>query len=540
MGLIVLLNSLVESFDICAWTVITLVYPLYVSIRAIEGNSNVHNRKFLIYWVLYALIMLFEVTSAKLIEWIPLWSYIKLITVCWLVVPHFDGAVYAYEYIVRPCISVEPQKLVYWFKLRREEFLLHQKDDFLLLAQRYIKENGSEALEKLIIEKSMCNCMETSCRAERNAVETVDEEVAAATPEKVTAFLPDSSNGVAKNVNKQKRLYPISCEINAVETADPSSCGINAVETADKEVAAATPEAVTAFLPDSSSGVAKNVNKVKHTEPNLTRTEHKAVQATIDKRVIELAAAAIAAGGNDGVPALKGSTHGIAAGEKDGVLVPEGSKHDIAAGKKDGVLAPKGSTHDIAAGKKDGVLAPEGSKHDIAAGKKDGVLAPEGSTHDHPNKGQKEWTCALCLVSTTNEANLKDHFQGKKHKAKEEEFRAKNTANKNRNNVALNINTDQKPNQPKKIEPKNKATIFTLPIPKPVKKQQVGYKVAGVDQGAKNLQKNPVLDHDQNEQLWCDLCNLMCNSKSMMRSHLFGKKHLAQCRINEGVVVGSE
>lgn len=36
---------------------------------------------------------------------------------------------------------------------------------------------------------------------------------------------------------------------------------------------------------------------------------------------------------------------------------------------------------------------------------------------------QKEWSCPLCLVSTSREKNLREHMQGKKHKLKEKEFK---------------------------------------------------------------------------------------------------------------------
>eukprot|EP00257_Ricinus_communis_P020519 XP_015579763.1 uncharacterized protein LOC8280347 isoform X1 [Ricinus communis] len=37
---------------------------------------------------------------------------------------------------------------------------------------------------------------------------------------------------------------------------------------------------------------------------------------------------------------------------------------------------------------------------------------------------QKEWSCALCLISTTSEKCLKKHLRGKKHKGKKDEVRA--------------------------------------------------------------------------------------------------------------------
>lgn len=42
---------------------------------------------------------------------------------------------------------------------------------------------------------------------------------------------------------------------------------------------------------------------------------------------------------------------------------------------------------------------------------------------ESPKKFQKEWSCALCLVSTTSQKCLAYHLQGKKHKAMEEELR---------------------------------------------------------------------------------------------------------------------
>ncbi|PIA52226.1 hypothetical protein AQUCO_01000240v1 [Aquilegia coerulea] len=37
-----------------------------------------------------------------------------------------------------------------------------------------------------------------------------------------------------------------------------------------------------------------------------------------------------------------------------------------------------------------------------------------------PKRAQREWTCALCVVTTTSEKDLMSHFQGRKHNAKEE------------------------------------------------------------------------------------------------------------------------
>ncbi|XP_022728530.1 uncharacterized protein LOC111283982 isoform X2 [Durio zibethinus] len=41
----------------------------------------------------------------------------------------------------------------------------------------------------------------------------------------------------------------------------------------------------------------------------------------------------------------------------------------------------------------------------------------------HPKRVQKEWSCVLCLISTSSENCLKEHLRGKKHKTKEDELR---------------------------------------------------------------------------------------------------------------------
>ncbi|GLU12353.1 hypothetical protein SLE2022_290380 [Rubroshorea leprosula] len=100
------LKVVLKNFDVLAGPVFSLLYPLYASVRAIETKSIEDDRQWLTYWVLYSMITLFELTFVKLIEWIPIWSYAKLIFTCWLVIPYFS--------------------------------------------EKYIEENGTEAFEKLI------------------------------------------------------------------------------------------------------------------------------------------------------------------------------------------------------------------------------------------------------------------------------------------------------------------------------------------------------------------------------------------------------
>ncbi|KAG8652464.1 hypothetical protein MANES_06G094200v8 [Manihot esculenta] len=138
------LKVVLKNFDVLAGPVVSLVYPL-----AIETRSSVDDQQWLTYWVLHSMITLFELTFAKVIEWIPIWSYAKLILTCWLVIPYFSGAAYVYQHFMRP-LFVNPQQTINVWYVPRQKDVIRNTDDILTAAERYIDENGTEAFEKLI------------------------------------------------------------------------------------------------------------------------------------------------------------------------------------------------------------------------------------------------------------------------------------------------------------------------------------------------------------------------------------------------------
>ncbi|XP_043706266.1 HVA22-like protein a [Telopea speciosissima] len=148
MGSQSFLKVVAKNFDVLAGPLVTLAYPLYASIRAIETKSRLDDQQWLTYWVLYSMITLFELTLAKVIEWLPFWSYAKLIVTCWLVLPYFNGAAYVYEHFVRP-FFVNPQAVNILYVPRKKD-VFSKPDDILTAAEKYIEENGPEAFEKLI------------------------------------------------------------------------------------------------------------------------------------------------------------------------------------------------------------------------------------------------------------------------------------------------------------------------------------------------------------------------------------------------------
>ncbi|KAL2344712.1 hypothetical protein Fmac_005997 [Flemingia macrophylla] len=118
---------------------------------AIETDSYKETRDLISYWILLSLIYLFEYAFSRLLLWFQLWPYIKLMIIFWLIIPDFGQASNAYSFI-RNCISLNPHTVICRLNNWRELFV--KKDDFLLHVGMYVKENGTEALEKLITSKN--------------------------------------------------------------------------------------------------------------------------------------------------------------------------------------------------------------------------------------------------------------------------------------------------------------------------------------------------------------------------------------------------
>ncbi|PRQ59709.1 hypothetical protein RchiOBHm_Chr1g0373191 [Rosa chinensis] len=86
-----------------AWPGLTLAYPLYASMMAMEGGdtSKPDVQQWLAYWIMYALLSPLGMILQPLLQWIPFCYDVKLVLVAWLVLPQFGGARFLYEKYVR-------------------------------------------------------------------------------------------------------------------------------------------------------------------------------------------------------------------------------------------------------------------------------------------------------------------------------------------------------------------------------------------------------------------------------------------------------
>uniref|UniRef100_A0ACD5Y903 Uncharacterized protein n=1 Tax=Avena sativa TaxID=4498 RepID=A0ACD5Y903_AVESA len=93
--------ALITHLHAVAGPSLSLIYPLYASICAMESASELDDGQWLAYWIIYSFIALFEMAAERVLYWIPIWYEVKLLFVAWLVLPQFRGASFIHDKFVR-------------------------------------------------------------------------------------------------------------------------------------------------------------------------------------------------------------------------------------------------------------------------------------------------------------------------------------------------------------------------------------------------------------------------------------------------------
>lgn len=126
-----------------------------------------------------------------------------------------------------------------------------------------------------------------------------------------------------------------------------------------------------------------------------------------------------------------------------------------------------------------------------------------------PMRVQREWTCAMCQVTTQSETTLNSHLQGRRHRVRCKELKGKNNQPvKTKSSAAQHKKSD-------KTVQESGASVATSSRSKRHKKMQ--------------FQPGNVKYVERKQSLWwCTICNRSCNSMHDMECHLNGRKHLAQ------------
>jgi len=80
-----------------------LLYPTAKSFEAVETGHD--DAQWLMYWIIYTFLLIAETVMWPVLKWIPLYGEAKAVLLAWLVLPHFKGATWVYEAVVRPTLT---------------------------------------------------------------------------------------------------------------------------------------------------------------------------------------------------------------------------------------------------------------------------------------------------------------------------------------------------------------------------------------------------------------------------------------------------
>ena len=107
-------NMTIVGF-IFGWTLlmtfITMVYPIYKSIAAIDSLNDEDQKQWLSYWLLYCFSIVWEYTGQYLLSYIlPFFWLWKFLYWLWLMMPQTRGALVTYHAVLLPIFKDDSQR----------------------------------------------------------------------------------------------------------------------------------------------------------------------------------------------------------------------------------------------------------------------------------------------------------------------------------------------------------------------------------------------------------------------------------------------
>ncbi|MCJ1379831.1 hypothetical protein MMC17_002934 [Xylographa soralifera] len=86
-------------------SLLTILFPVFASYKALRTSDPAQLTPWLMYWVSFALVTLFEAWTWYLVSWIPLYAYIRLMILSYLVLPQTQGARLLYQSHIHPFLA---------------------------------------------------------------------------------------------------------------------------------------------------------------------------------------------------------------------------------------------------------------------------------------------------------------------------------------------------------------------------------------------------------------------------------------------------
>lgn len=121
-------------FDIFAYflsSVASTLFPLFASYKALKTSDPTQLTPWLMYWVVLACALLFESWTEWLLVWIPLYPYLRLLFLLYLVLPQTQGACIIYTTYVHPYLEENEAQI--------EELIATTHDNMKSAGMAYLK-----------------------------------------------------------------------------------------------------------------------------------------------------------------------------------------------------------------------------------------------------------------------------------------------------------------------------------------------------------------------------------------------------------------
>ena len=139
LALILTTTKWFSSYVTC---LVGVLYPTYMSLKAIENPEDDEDKQYLTYWVVYGLFSIIDVFTSFLVKRIPFYYTIKLGFLIRLFMPNFRGAVYIYNLVIGPIFRKYEHKFD-----RGVDKIIHRGKDITEKAKEAFEENKTKIIK---------------------------------------------------------------------------------------------------------------------------------------------------------------------------------------------------------------------------------------------------------------------------------------------------------------------------------------------------------------------------------------------------------
>lgn len=128
--------------------VLTVAYPAYRSIKALESKGDDDDKIWLTYWCVFGIFSLLDEFGGIILSLIPFYFYIKLAFFIWMMHPSTQGSTIVYNSVLKPLLEKNKDKI--------EKFIAEVKGGAMSVA----KEGANAAMSELSKPENMMKGMQ--------------------------------------------------------------------------------------------------------------------------------------------------------------------------------------------------------------------------------------------------------------------------------------------------------------------------------------------------------------------------------------------